>query len=182
MESIRTFARGWRRPAWVMLLVAASFVFSSALACATPFVALCAVAACTLPRRDAFFVAGAVWAANQLIGFGFLGYPWTASTLGWGAVLGLSALLCVLVARGVRRGLSRWHPAASCAAAFAVAFVAFEAALAVSSLLLGGTGSFTPLILAQILAINAVAWVGFFALTWAGAVSGLTVPVRPSAS
>jgi hypothetical protein len=182
MQSFRSFARDWRRPAWVLLLVTASVVFSSALACATPFIALCAVAACTLPRRDAFCVTGGVWAANQVIGFAFLGYPWTASCLGWGAVLGLSALLCVLTARGARRRLTRWHPVASSAAAFAAAFVAFEAALAVSSLALGGTGSFTPLILAQILAINAAAWVGFFALTWAGAFSGLTIPVPPSAS
>jgi hypothetical protein len=179
MESFRSFARGWRRPVWVLLLVTASVVFTSAFACATPFAALCAVAACTLPRRDAFGVAGGVWAANQVIGFAFLGYPWTANCLAWGAAIGLSALLCTLSARFARRRLTGLHPPLACAAAFAVAFVAFEAALAASSLVLGGTEDFTPAIMARILGVNAVAWVGFFALSWAGAFLAIANPEAP---
>ena len=55
--------------------MAASVAFSFGLACVMPFAALCAVGACTLPRRDAFAVAGMAWLANQVVGFGFLHYP-----------------------------------------------------------------------------------------------------------
>ncbi|HTU91940.1 MAG TPA: hypothetical protein VMF69_17795, partial [Gemmataceae bacterium] len=89
MQSFSSFASDWRRPVWVLLLVAASVAFSFGLACAMPFAALCAVGACTLPRRDAFYVAGAAWMTNQVIGFGFLHYPWTANCFAWGAAIGL---------------------------------------------------------------------------------------------
>ncbi|MGZ5912989.1 MAG: hypothetical protein ACXWLB_24165, partial [Reyranella sp.] len=59
-----------RRWAWVGLLGTASFGFSLVFACATPFVALVTLAALTMSRRDAFIVAGAVWLANQLVGYG----------------------------------------------------------------------------------------------------------------
>ncbi len=141
----------------------ASVAFSFGLACAMPFAALCAVGACTLPRRDAFAVAGMAWLANQVVGFGFLHYPWTGNCLAWGAVIGLSALLCTLVARGVRQRLIGRHPLVACVGAFAAAFAAFEAALAASAVVLGGLDDFTLPIVASIFDINAVAWVGFFA-------------------
>jgi hypothetical protein len=161
-----------RRAFWLALLVMASVAFSF-FACATPYAALCAVAACTLPRRDAYSVAGAVWLANQAIGFVFLHYPWTASCLAWGAALGLSALLCTMAARWTSRRLIGWHPWAACAVAFVAAFAAFEAALIVFSLPLGGTESFTPSVVARIFGINTVAGVGFFALNRAGVFIGI---------
>ena len=173
MQFFRSFSPDWRRPVWVLLLVAASVAFSFTLACALPFAALCAVAACTLPRRDAFYVAGAVWMTNQAIGFGFLHYPWTASCLAWGVVIGLSALLCTLVAYWVRQRLIRWHPLVGCVAAYGAAFAAFEAALAASAVMLGGLENFTPHIVANIFGINTIAWVGFFALSWVGAFVGV---------
>jgi hypothetical protein len=62
-----------------------------------------------------------------------------------------------------------------------VAFLAFEAALLVFSLPLGGTESFTPSILARVLVINAVALVGLFALNWAGAYVGVAPSPPPLA-
>jgi hypothetical protein len=156
--------------------VAASVAFSFGLACAMPFAALCAVGACTLPRRDAFSVAGAAWMANQVIGFGFLHYPWTASCLAQGAAIGLSALLCTLAADGVRRQSIRWHPLVGCAVAYAAAFVSFEAVLAAFAVALGGLENFTPRSVAGILGINTVAWVGFLALSWVGALVGAAHP------
>jgi hypothetical protein len=173
MQSFSSFAPDWRRPVWVVILVAASVAFSLGLACAMPFAALCAVGACTLPRRDAFYVAGAAWMANQVIGFGFLHYPWTTSCLAWGAAIGLSALLCTLVADGMRRWSIRWHPLVSCVVAYAAAFAGFEAALAASAVALGGLESFTLRIVAGICGINTVAWVGFLALSWVGALVGV---------
>jgi hypothetical protein len=156
-----------------LLLVAACVAFSFGLACAMPFVALCAVAACTLPLRDAFYVAGVGWITNQVIGFGFLHYPWTANSLAWGATIGLSALLCTLVAYWARQRLMRWHPLVGCVVAYGAAFVVFEAALAGSAVALGGLESFTPHILATIFGINTIAWVAFFALSWVGTFVGV---------
>jgi hypothetical protein len=167
---------------WVVLLVAASVAFSFGLACATPFAALCAVAACTLPRRDAFSVAGAAWLTNQVIGFAFLHYPWTANCVAQGVAIGLSALLCTLAADRVRRRLTRWHPAVACAVAFAAAFTVYEAALAAAAVGLGGLDNFAPRIVAGIFAVNVLAWVGFFALSWLGAVVGLKGNARAHGS
>src|SRR5271165_5988655 len=82
---------GWRRPTWLLLLVAASVAFTFTFACAAPFAAFAAASACTLPRRDAYSVAGAVWLANQGVGFAFLHYPWTMNCLAWGAALGTTS-------------------------------------------------------------------------------------------
>jgi hypothetical protein len=180
MQSLRAFTGDWRRPFWVLLLGAASF-FSFALACAMPFAGLCAVAACTLPRRGALAVAAGAWVANQVIGFAFLHYPWTANCVAWGVALGLSALLCTLAARWARWRLVRLHSVVACVVAFAAAFATFEAGLAGSSLLLGGTESFTPSILVGILGINATAWVVFSVLTWGGSFLGLAQPSLPLA-
>src|SRR5437667_9327199 len=68
----------WRRAVWIALLVVASAAYSLAIACATPFAAFAAIAALTVPRRDALLLIGLVWFANQAVGFGMLHYPWTA--------------------------------------------------------------------------------------------------------
>jgi hypothetical protein len=181
MQSFRSFTGDWRRPFWVLLLVAASVIFSFALACAVPFAGLCAVAACTLPRRDALAVAAGAWAANQVIGFAFLHYPWTANCVAWGVAIGLSALLCTLAARWARWRLVRSHSLVSGVVAFAAAFATFEAGLAGSSLLLGGTESFTPSVLVGVLGINATAWVVFSVLAWGGSFLGIARPSLPLA-
>ena len=147
--------RGWRRAAWLILLVVASVVFSLAFACATPFAAFAAAAACTLPRRDAVMLSLGVWLANQGIGFACLGYPWTWNCAAWGVALGLSAVSATLSADRAMGRLGHAHAITRYAAALVTAFVAYEAILIVSSLGLGGTGNFTPMIQARIFIINA---------------------------
>ena len=88
MQESTSYPQDWRRPFWLSLVVGASVAFSLGFACATPFAAFCAAAACTLPRRDAYYLTGAVWLASQVVGFAFLQYPWTADCLTWAAVLG----------------------------------------------------------------------------------------------
>src|SRR5438132_11138011 len=83
----------WRHWLWLAVLVGTSVAFTLGLACAVPLVAFAAAAALTLSRRDGLVLIAAVWLANQLVGFAVLGYPWTASTLAWGAVLGAVAVL-----------------------------------------------------------------------------------------
>ena len=75
----------------MIVLVAAAILFSLALACGMPFAALGALAALTLPKRDAIVFAGLGWLANQVIGFGFLAYPLDAMTFAWGIALCMSA-------------------------------------------------------------------------------------------
>ena len=174
MQSLRSFSGNWRRPIWVLLLVAASMAFSFGLACATPFAALCAVAACTLPRRDALCVAGVAWLANQAIGFGFLNYPWTANCLAGGVAIGLAALLCAAAVLGLRRWLIRLPFLMGNVVALAVAFAVYEVVLFASAVVLGGgLEAFAPSIVGMILGINAVAWVGLSALSWLGSWSGI---------
>jgi hypothetical protein len=60
---------GWRRPLWIALLVAASVAFTLGFACATPLAAFAAIAALSMPRKDALLLIGLVWLANQAIGF-----------------------------------------------------------------------------------------------------------------
>lgn len=163
----------WRHALWLALLVAASVAFSLGFSCAVPFAAFGAVAALTLERRDALMLIGAIWLANQLVGFGFLDYPWTADTFVWGIVLGAVAILCTtagIVAAGRLEGRDTILAAL---AAFAGAFVVYEGSLfVVSATLLGGLEDFAPAIVVRILEINAAAFVGLLILNRLGKAAG----------
>ncbi len=149
-------ATGWPALAWMAALVAAGLVFTLGFACATPLAGIGAVAALTLPRREAFAAVAAAWLANQMAGFLLLNYPPTANAFEWGGAIGLAAMLSTVAARIAAAAAS--SVALRPVAAFAAAFAAFEAALfAVSLAALGGLGAYTPAIVARILAINACA-------------------------
>ena len=60
---------GWRRPLWIALLVGASVAFTLGFACATSLAAFAAIAALSMPRKDALLLIGLVWLANQAVGF-----------------------------------------------------------------------------------------------------------------
>jgi hypothetical protein len=163
----------WRHAAWLALLVAASVAFSLGFSCAVPFAAFGAVAALTLERRDALMLIGAIWLANQLVGFGFLDYPWTADTLIWGFVLGAVAILCTIAARSAADRFERRDTTIAALAAFAAAFALYEGSLfVVSATLLGGLEDFAPAIVVRILEINAAAFVGLLILNRLGKAAG----------
>ncbi len=94
---------GWRRALWLALLVAASVAFSLGFACAVPFAAFGVIAALTLSRRDGLVLTGAVWLANQLVGYVVLDYPWTSNSFAWGVAFGIVAVLTTMVAQSVAR-------------------------------------------------------------------------------
>ena len=166
--------RDWRHPLWLGLLVGASMVFSLGLACAVPLAAFAAAAALSLSRRDALLLILLVWAANQLVGFTLLGYPWTASTFAWGAALGIVAVLATLAGQWVAGRLVNARYAFTFAATFLIAFAVYEAALfAISATLLGGTEIYTAAIQGRIFAINAAAFVGLLVLNHLAASVGL---------
>jgi hypothetical protein len=124
---------------WSAFLIVGSALGSLALACATPFAALAAVAAATLPLRLALITTMGVWLGNQAIGFGVLAYPMTASALAWGPVLGASALAATAAGLHIaglfdRTDLRRWL------AVFAVA-LAVQQAIVLAFGVVEGTAS-----------------------------------------
>jgi hypothetical protein len=121
-----------------------------------------------------------VWFANQLLGFAVLGYPWTASTFEWGAVLGVVAILATLVSRQVTVRLATVPWVVGIAVTFLLAFVVYEAALfATSALWLGGTEDYTAAIQGRIFAINGAAFTAFLVLNHLIAPVGLVNRADP---
>ena len=173
----------WRHHLWLPLLVCASVAFSLGFACAAPFAAFSTAAALTLNRRDAMLLTGAVWLANQFVGFIVLRYPWTITSFTWGVAIGSAAILATLAARWTTRALDKAVWTGRYLAVFAAAFAVFEGVLfMVSLVVLGGTEDFTPPIVGWIFAVNAGALIGLFVLNWLAMVVGLLprLPARPS--
>lgn len=167
------FATSNRRLVWAALMLAASLAFTLGFACAVPFAAFGAIAAMTLPRRDALLLAGAVWLVNQVIGYAVLHYPWDAMTVAWGAILGTVAVASTLAAQAAIRPGGRVQ---SAFAGFAAAFVVYEGALyLVSAAVMGGTEIYTASGTARILAINVVAFAGLWAASLLLAAAGAHV-------
>ena len=155
----------WFRPLWFGLLVAVSAAITTVFTCVTPFAAFAVIAAVTVSRRDAVMLAVALWLTNQVVGFGVLHYPWTASTLAWGVALGGAAVIGTLAALWMFQRLGSLPTLAQSVAAFVASFVLYQLTLwAVAVSWLGGTDMFAPGIVSQVLVINAVTLIGLFAL------------------
>jgi hypothetical protein len=97
----------------------------------------------------------AAWAVNQLIGFTLLGYPADAYAISWGVALGLASLAAMLVARMIV-GPRTWS-IARIAIAFLLAAAVYETLLYGYALVAGGTDTFTPAIVAQLM-LNDGVW------------------------
>ncbi len=137
---------------WITLIAASGISLTTLFACATPFAALATLAALRLGRRDMVAVMGLVWLANQGIGYGVLGYPWTWDSGAWGLAIGLSCGLAVLAAHG----LSTVRPAPlAVSLPFMGAFAVFEAGLYVAGLVLPGSdGAFSAGVIGHVFLIN----------------------------
>ena len=163
-----------RRWAWIGLLGGASIGFSLVFACATPFVALVTLAALTMSRRDAFIVTGAVWLANQAVGYGILDYPRTFDSYAWGVAIGLTVLLALAVARAVGERFERSGPFVSTGLAFLSAFAVYELALYAASFWLSSADTaFSWPIVGYILQVNALGLGGLILLKLVAASVGL---------
>ena len=141
---------------WAVLLVAVSAISSSLFACVTPFPAFAVAAAYVLPARTAVVASVAVWLANQAVGFGYLHYPWDQNTLLWGIAIGVAAVLASTFAsmmlRQMRQGII-----VTTGTTLVVAFAAYEIALFLVALVLGGEDAFAPSIIAEFALLN-IAW------------------------
>lgn len=163
-----------RHVLWLTVLVAASIAFTFSFTCAVPFAAFAAATTLTLNTRDAVLLTAALWLANQIIGFGLMGYPWDGSTLLWGAVLGAVALLSTAAARIVSMQVTRRSYGVVLVLSFAAAFVVYEGSLyIVSAAWLGGTEDFAGSIVAYIAGLNILAFIGLLILERLGRMVGL---------
>jgi hypothetical protein len=142
---------------WIGLIGTASILLSRAFACATPFAALATLSAFTLRRRQSVALIVSVWFMNQLIGFGWLHYPWAPSTFAWGMAIGVAALASLTVACEVARR-TRTPLWISVPLTLTAAFAAYELILYASTTFLpAGPGAFASLVLLRIATINATA-------------------------
>jgi len=151
--------------AWPVALGATALLGSLATSCMFPFTAFAVLAAATLPLRRAIVVLIAAWALDQAIGFGFLGYPQTAFTALCGLGLLVSGLSALATARMVTLREREEVGPLSLVAAFALAFVAYEATLYFGATIIGGTETFATPIVLQV-ARNDATWFLALAVVW----------------
>src|SRR6476659_10664861 len=72
---------------WIALIAALTVGGSLAFACAAPFAAIAALASLTMRRAEGIALVVTAWLANQLAGFGILGYPLYLTTFGCGGAI-----------------------------------------------------------------------------------------------
>lgn len=149
------------RAVWVVLIITSGICLSTFFACVTPFATLATLAAMKLGRRDAVAVVGLVWLANQAVGYGYLGYPWTWDSAAWGMAIGISSGLAILAASG----LCPTRPAPlAISLPFVAAFATFELGLYAAGFVLPGSDSaFSASVVGHVFLINAVALFGLLA-------------------
>ncbi len=163
-----------RTALWTVLVVGSSALFSMAFAFAPPFAGLAAVAGAKMGRRDALMLIVLAWLTNQAIGYFVLGYPRSFDSFGWGAAIGIAAILATVIASESRR-----LPGAvtGTVAAFFAAFIVYEGALyAAAAVLPSGDEAFSLPVVARIFEINGLAFVGLLALHRLAMAFGLPAP------
>lgn len=166
---------------WILLLTAASTLTTWALACATPFPALAALAAVHMRRRDGITLMLIAWAASQIVGFGLLGYPHDPRTMGWAVALGTAAAGSAWAAYVVLGRIGQPPVPTRLATAYIVGFVAFKSIVLLFALGLGGVATASaPALLADQFARNGTILIGLWAL-YLG-LTAMGVPAAPARS
>jgi hypothetical protein len=148
---------------WSALLGVVAIVGSYGLACVFPFAALAAIAAITLPTRQAALLVGAVWAMNQIVGFALMHYAEGQDAIIWGLVIALGAFAALAAARLVR-GTETQVIGLRTAAAAAAAIAAYQTVMFVGAVALDGFASSTPAIVAVIVKGDILWFAGLLAL------------------
>lgn len=120
---------------------------SGTFACVAPFPAIATIASRSLPRREALVMSVCAVAANQMVGFFFLKYPWTLATAVWAPVF----LVATLGAYAAAVVIPQWP------LALVAAFASYEIVLAAYSLAVTHSlAAFTPTIVSEVAVINIV--------------------------
>jgi hypothetical protein len=148
---------------WSAILGITAIVGSYGLACVFPFAALAALAAVTLPTRQAVTLLGAVWLTNQIVGFTLLSYPHDGQAVVWGAIIGAAALLALGAAK-VAFGKETKLVSLRSVAALAASIIAYQAVMFVGAAGLDGFASSTPEIVATVARNDALWFAGLGAM------------------
>jgi hypothetical protein len=157
---------------WTAIVAGSSVLFSLALACATPFAAIAALAGTKMRPRAALALTGFAWLANQAVGYLVLGYPRTWDSFAWGAAIGLAALLATAAALALRERLRSAVITIACG--FVAAFLVYETVLfSASAVLPSGDEAFSLAVVAEILRINVLALAGLLILERLAVATGL---------
>jgi hypothetical protein len=166
---------------WVTLVTGSSILFSLALACATPFVALAVISGAKMPWRGALTLIGSAWLANQAVGYLVLDYPRSLESFAWGVAIGVAAGLA-LAAVGALRQWAR-SDLAAIAASFIAALCIYAVALfAATAFLPSSDEAFSPAVVATMLWTNALALAGLLVLHRIVVGIGLLVPTTATPS
>jgi hypothetical protein len=167
---------------WTALIAGLSIVGSLVFACATPFAAIGALAASRMDREPGLTLVVAAWLSNQIVGYGILGYPRTVESFAWGAAIGLAAVLAFLGAR-VATAFAGTRPF-GLASAFLAAFAVYELALyLIGTVLFTSDAAFSIAVVARILEINLVSFVGLLGLHWLAVAASLRLlTAKPAAA
>ncbi len=168
------------RNGWIALIAASGLGLSVYFACVTPFAALATLAALHLRADERWAAIGFVWLANQVLGFGVLGYPLTWDCAAWGVAIGVSCGLAVLAAGA----LSTDRPAPlAVSLPFVGAFAAFEAGLyAAGRLLPAGGDAFGLPVIRHVFWVNAASLCGLMAVHWVSSAVAGTFGAKPAGS
>jgi hypothetical protein len=162
---------------WIALLTVASVLATGVFACAVPFAALAAVAALNSDRTDGMLLLGTIWLTNQVIGFGFLGYPLEAQAFAWGLAMGLGTLAAYFAARAGVAAVAPFGVVAVIAVALPIAFLAYQTVLYAAGLLLpNGEGAFTYGVLAYVGVVEVVAYIVLLTVHRLAVSAGLLAP------
>lgn len=160
-----TLSRTGASRLWILLFAGASTVTSLLLACATPFPSLAALAAVHMDRRAGIALMLLSWVAAQAVGFGVLGHPVQANSLGWGVALGTAAVGSLLGARALLPRIAGAPVWARLALAYVAGFLAFKLVVFVWALGLGGAHvAADPAVMGKQFVRNAAILAGLYAL------------------
>ncbi len=150
---------------WVALVTATGVITSFAFACVTPFAALGAICGLYLRRRACALAMTGAWLANQIVGFGFLGYPRDLPTFAWGGALLIAALAGAAGAALIARLLPHASAALRGGLAVAAAYLAVQAVIALAGLFLHGD-SFSFALQRELMVQNALTFGALLILGW----------------
>jgi hypothetical protein len=168
-----------KRFVWGVVLTVLTVASSLAIACGTPFVALAAIGALFLPRRDAILLIAANWLANQAIGFALLHYPHTWDCYLGGLNLLVGAEACAIAAMLTNSWLRNAEASLKALVTFAVAFASYEGLLfAITPS--AHVSDFAAPIVAYIFYVNSIAFVGLLLLKTIAARLGFAFPLVAS--
>jgi hypothetical protein len=141
---------------WSAILGLTAAIGSYGWACVFPIAALAALAAITLPTRQAVALVGAAWAVNQIVGFTLLSYPHDGQAVVWGVIIAVAAFAGLGAAKFAFGRETRLLSVRS-VAAFGAALFAYQAVMFLGAVVMNGFESSTPEIVAA-LVLNDAKW------------------------